>query len=66
MGRKGKDGGFSAHLLDNYDRGYATGTVELNNDAIVDYEKASSGLCEDCLEDQMNLLILYCPGRYEK
>ena len=116
-GREGKDGGFSAHLLVNYDRGYATGAVELNNDAVFDYEKVSSSLCEDCLkklefhraenctgvaaidlqakeirvfekdyngfglgdfyldfnfekspdgEDQMNLLILYCPVRYEK
>lgn len=116
-GREGKDGGFSAHLLVNYDRGYATGTVELNNDAVFDYEKVSSSLCADCLEklqfhraencagvaainlqtkeirvfeknykgfglgdiylgftfeqgpdgeNQMNLLILYCPVRYEK
>ena len=116
-GRKGKDGGFSAHLLVNYDRGYATGAVELNNDAVFDYEKVSSSLCENCLkklefhraencvgvaaidlqtgeirvfekdyqgyglrdfyldftfekgsdgEDQINLLILYCPVRYEK
>ena len=116
-GGESKDGGFSAHLLVNYDRGYATGAVELNNDAVFDYEKVSSSLCEDCLkklefhraenctgvaaidlqtkeirvfekdynefglgdfyldftfekgsdrEDQMNLLILYCPGRYGK
>ena len=115
-GGGGKDGGFSAHLLANYDRGYATGTVELNNDAAFDYEKVSSSLCEDCLkklefysaencagvaavnlktkeirvferdykgfglgdfyldfdfeknsdgEDELDLLILYCPLRYE-
>ena len=43
-------GGFSAHLLVNYNRGYATGTVELNNDTVFDYEKVSSSLCADCLE----------------
>ena len=116
-GGEGKDGGFSAHLLVNYDRGYATGAVELNNDAVFDYEKVSSSLCEDCLkklefhraenctgiaaidlqtkeirvfekdytgfslgdfyldfnfedgpdgDNKMDLLILYCPVRYEK
>ena len=116
-GGEGKDGGFSAHLLVNYGRGYATGTVELNNDAAFDYEKVSSSLCADCFkklefyraencvgvaaidlqarelrvfekdykgfglgdfyldfnfeqgsdgEDEMNLLIVYCPVRYEK
>ena len=116
-GGEGKDGGFSAHLLVNYDRGYATGTVELNNDVVFDYEKVSFSLCADCLEklefyraencvgvaaidlqtreirvfekeykgfglgdfyldfnfekgsdgeNEMNLLILYCPVRYEK
>lgn len=115
-GREGKGGGFSAHLLVNYDKGYATGTVELNNDNAFDYEKVSFSLCADCLEklefhraencigvaainlqtkeirvfekdykgfglgdfyldftfgkdtdgdDQMNLLILYCPVRYK-
>ena len=116
-GGEGKDGGFSAHLLVDYSRGYATGTVELNNDAAFDYERVSSSLCEDCLEklefysaencagvaavnlktgeirvfekdytgfglgdfyldfdfeegsdgeDKLDLLILYCPVRYEK
>ena len=116
-GGEGKDGGFSAHLLVDYSRGYATGTVELINDATFDYEKVSSSLCEDCLEklefysaencagvaavnlktgeirvferdytgfglgdfyldfdfekssdgeDELDLLILYCPVRYEK
>lgn len=116
-GGGGKDGGFSAHLLVDYGRGYADGTVELNNDAAFDYEKISSRLCEDCLEklefyraencagvaainlktkeirvfekdftgfglgdfyldfdfeegsdgeDEIDLLILYCPVRYEK
>ena len=116
-GGEGKDGGFSAHLLVNYGRGYATGTVELNNDDAFDYEKVSSSLCADCLEklefyraencvgvaaidlqtreirvfekeykgfglgnfyldfnfeqgsdgeNEMNLLIVYCPVRYEK
>lgn len=116
-GGEGKNGGFSAHLLVNYGRGYAAGTVELNTDDAFDYEKVSSSLCADCLEklefyraencvgvaaidlqtreirvfekdykgfgfgdfyldfnfekgsdgeDEMNLLIVYCPVRYEK
>ena len=116
-GGAGKDGGFSAHLLVDYNRGFATGTVELNNDITFDYEKVSSSLCADCLEklefyeaencagvavinlktkeirvfekdftgfglgdfyldfdleegsdgeDEIDLLIFYCPVRYEK
>ena len=49
-GGEGKDGGFSAHLLVDYNRGFADGTVELNNDDTFDYEKVSSSLCADCLE----------------
>ena len=116
-GGEGKDGGFSAHLLVDYGRGFADGTFELNNDDAFDYEKVSSSLCADCLEklefyraencvgvaaidlqtkeirvfekdykgfglgdfyldfnfeqgsdgeNEMNLLIVYCPVRYEK
>ena len=112
-----KDGGFAASLLQNYDRGYATGYVDFYDDEVLDVSKAAGFLCEDCLnkilpsqldryfgvgainlatkevrvfeehlrgfglEDfyidcdlqdrdgdthRMNLLIFYCPIRYEK
>ena len=112
-----KNGGFGASLLQNYDRGYATGYVDFYDDEALDVNKAAGFLCEDCLnkilpsqidryfgvgainlatkevrvfeehlrgfglgnfyidcdlQDQdgdthrMNLLIFYCPIRYEK
>ena len=116
-GSGSKDGGFAASLLLNYDRGYATGSVDFYDDEVLDIGKASGFLCEDCLNKilpsqldrcfgvgainlatkevrvfeehlkgfglgdfyidcdlkdwdgdthRMNLLIFYCPIRYEK
>ena len=116
-GSGSKDGGFAASLLLNYDRGYATGSVDFYNDEVLDVSKAAGYLCEDCLNKilpsridryfgvgainlatkeirvfeehlggfgfgdfyidcdlqdrdgdthRMNLLIFYCPIRYEK
>ena len=116
-GGESKDGGFAASLLQNYDRGYATGHVDFCGDEMLDISKAADFLCEDCLNEilpsridrcfgvgainlatkevrifekhlggfglgdfyidcdlrdrdgdthRMNLLIFYCPIRYEK
>ena len=116
-GSGSKDGGFAASLLQNYDRGYATGHVDFYDDEALDTNKAAGFLCEDCLSEilpsqvdkcfgvgvinlatkevrvfeehlrgfglgdfyidcdlkdrddgkhRMNLLIFYCPIRYEK
>ena len=116
-GSGSKDGGFAASLLQNYDRGYATGHVDFYDDEVLDVSKAAGYLCEDCLNKilpsqleryfgvgainlatkevrvfeehlkgfglgdfyidcdlkdrdgdthRMNLLIFYCPIRYEK
>jgi len=115
-GRKSQNGGFSANLLLEPDRGFATGSMDFFDDATLDIEKAASFLCDDCLNKhlprrheqcfgagvinlntkeikmfeeslsgfgignfyvdcgflarddsplQMNLLIFYCPIRYE-
>ena len=116
-GSNSKDGGFGASLLQNYDRGYATGHVDFCDDETLDVNKAAGFLCEDCLnkilpsqidryfgvgainlatkeirifekhlrgfglgdfyidcdlqeqgngKHRMNLLVFYCPIRYEK
>ena len=116
-GSVSKDNGFAASLLQNYDRGYATGHVDFYDDEVLDVSKAAGFLCEDCLNKilpsqidryfgigainlatkevrvfeehlggfglgdfyigcdlqdrdgdthRMNLLIFYCPIRYEK
>jgi len=109
------DGGFSASLLSDPDRGYAVGSVDFLGDETPDADKAGSFLCTDCLNEllpeeptrcfgvgvinletrelrlfeknlfgfdlgdfyidchlnehgaphQMDLLIVYCPIRYE-
>lgn len=43
------NGGFSAHLMLVYDRGYATGSLNFRDDEILDAGKAASFLCSDCL-----------------
>ena len=43
------DGGFSANLLLDDDRGYADGTLDFYGDEILDIDKAATFLCEDCL-----------------
>ena len=46
-----KDGGFSASLMQDYDRGYATVSVDFYNDAMLDISKAAGFLCADCLNE---------------
>ena len=43
------NGGFSAPLMLEYDRGYATGSLNFRDDEILDAGKAASFLCSDCL-----------------
>lgn len=45
------DGGFSANLMLEYDRGYASGSVEFLNDETLDIDKAASFLCTECLNE---------------
>ena len=46
-----KDGGFSAHLLQDYDRGYATGSMDFYDDEVLDISKLAGFLCTDCLNE---------------
>ena len=57
-----KDGGFTASLLQNYDRGYATGSVDFYNDEALDASKAADFLCEDCLNEILTSQIDRCFG----
>lgn len=50
-GGKGADGGFSARMQSNYDRGFADGTLDFYSDEILDIDKASAFLCSDCLNN---------------
>ncbi len=43
------DGGFSACLMIEHDRGFATGSVDFFNDKTLNVDKAASFLCTDCL-----------------
>ena len=57
-----KDGGFAASLLLNYDRGYATGSVNFYDDEVLDIGKASGFLCEGCLNKILPSQIDRCFG----
>ena len=50
-GGTGKDGGFSATLICDHDRGYATGFVCFHDDEVLDINKMADFLCEDCLNE---------------
>ena len=56
------DGGFSASLMLEYDRGYADGSVEFLNDETLDTDKAASFLCADCLNEILPKEISQCFG----
>lgn len=45
------NGGFSAHLMLEYDRRYAMGSLNFHDDEILDTGKAASFLCSSCLND---------------
>lgn len=48
-GGSGADGGFSATLLIDHNRGYARGELDFYNDETLDIDKAATFLCTDCL-----------------
>jgi len=56
------DGGFSANLMLEYDRGYATGSVDFLNDETLDADKAACFLCDDCLNEILPKEISQCFG----
>ena len=56
------DGGFSANLMLNYDRGYATGSMDFRNDEILDVDKAASFLCATCLNKILPQEVSQCFG----
>lgn len=52
FGRGGSEnGGFSAELMLDWDRGYATGSLRFREDETLDIDRAASFLCEDCLNE---------------
>lgn len=56
------DGGFSATMLLDYDRGYATGTVDFRGDEVLSADKAANFLCADHLNELLPRQIDSCFG----
>ncbi|MBD5153456.1 MAG: hypothetical protein HDT16_13680 [Oscillibacter sp.] len=56
------DGGFSANLMLEYDRGYSDGSVDFLDDETLDIDKAASFLCADCLNEIVPKEIDRCFG----
>lgn len=48
-----QEGGFCAAVVENSDFGYATVTVTLGDDKVMDRKKAAAYLCESCLTNIM-------------
>lgn len=61
-GGRSQNGGFSANMMLDYDRGYADGTMEFHNDKVLDVSKAADFLCEDCLNGILPSRIDQCFG----
>ena len=61
-GSGSKDDGFGASLLQNYDRGYATGHVDFYDDEVLDASKVAGFLCEGCLNKILPSQIDRCFG----
>ena len=57
-----KSGGFSASLIQDSDRGYATGSVDLYSDEVLDIGKAADFLCANCLNEILPHQIDRCFG----
>lgn len=57
-----QDGGFSANMMLEYDRGYATGTLDFLDDKVLDIDKVSSFLCADCMNEVLPQRIKKCFG----
>lgn len=63
LGRGGSEsGGFSAEIMLDCDRGYATSTLRFNDDETLDIEKAAGFLCEDCLNEILSQDLEECFG----
>ena len=58
----GNNGGFSTSIMQDSDRGYATGSVKFYNDEVLDMSKAANFLCADCLNDILPPKIDRCFG----
>ena len=56
------DGGFSASLMQDSDRGYAVGSVDFHSDEVLDINKAADFLCGDCLNKILPSQIDDCFG----
>ena len=61
-GGPSKDGGFSASLIVDHDRGYANGTVWFHDDEILDIGKMTDFLCKNCLNEILPLHPDRCFG----
>lgn len=57
-----QNGGFSANMMLEYDRGYATGSLHFYNDETLDVNKAASFLCSDCLNEILPQNLEQCFG----
>lgn len=57
-----QDGGFAASLMLDYDRGYATGSVDFYDDEVLNVSRAANFLCEDCLNGILTSPVDRCFG----
>ena len=55
-------GGFSASLIQDSDRGYATGSVDFYSDEVLDISRAANFLCADCLNEILPSEVDRCFG----
>lgn len=61
-GGKSENGGFSADMMLDCDRGYATGSLRFYEDETLDTDKAASFLCSDCLNKILPQDLDQCVG----
>lgn len=61
-GGRSKDGGFSANLLVDSDRGYADGVLDFFGDKALDIDKAAEFLCAGCLDKILPSQSIRCFG----
>ena len=57
-----KSGGFSASIMQDSGRGYATGSLEFHSDEVLDISKAVNFLCADCLNEILPSQVDRCFG----
>lgn len=56
------EGGYSASMVLDSDRGYATASVNFQSDETLDISKAASFLCTDCLDAVLSKKVSQCFG----